>query len=125
ELNKYLLMYRSSPHSVSEKTPSEMLFNYNIRDKLPSIFNPIVEHEEVADRDKSKQKSKMYSDKRGNAKVSSICPGDKVLVKRMRKTNKLSSNFGTNVFKVVERKGGDVLIASKESGLKYRRHVSH
>lgn len=126
ELNKYLLMYRSSPHSTTKKTPSEMLLGYNIRDRLPSIYQPKDEDEETIDRDKeAKEKGKMYADERRNAKPSSISEGDDVLIKKMTKTNKLAPNFDPKVFKVLKRKGGDVVVSSEESGAKYRRPVSH
>ncbi|XP_053690472.1 uncharacterized protein K02A2.6-like [Sabethes cyaneus] len=126
ELIKYLLMYRSTPHSTTGKTPSEMLLGYNIRDKVPSIHQPKEIDEEVADRDKEKKdKGKTYADKRRNARPNNIVEGDAVLVKRMTKANKLSSNFDPEVFKVIKRKGGDVVVASEESGVEYRRHVSH
>ncbi|XP_055622464.1 uncharacterized protein K02A2.6-like [Toxorhynchites rutilus septentrionalis] len=126
ELNKYLLMYRSSPHSTTKRTPSEMLLGYNIRDRLPSIYQPKDVDEEIIDRDKDlKMRGKLYADKRRNAKPNVISVGDDVLVKRMVKTNKLSSNFDPKIFEVIKRKGGDVIVASKETGVKYRRHVSH
>ncbi|XP_055585351.1 uncharacterized protein K02A2.6-like [Uranotaenia lowii] len=125
ELNKYLMMYRSSPHSTTKKTPSEMLMGYNIRDRLPTIFQPKDVDEETSDRDKSmKDKGKLYADKRRNAKPICIAEGDSVLMKKMTKTNKLAPNFDPQPFKVLKRKGGDVIIAS-EAGVKYRRHVSH
>lgn len=125
ELNKYLLMYRSSPHSTTKKTPAELLFGHNIRDKLPCIYQPKEVDEEVIDRDKEmKEKGKQYADERRNAKPNPIADGDDVLVKKMTKPNKLSTTFGAEPFKVVKRKGGDVVVTS-ESGVKYRRHVSH
>ncbi|XP_058456465.1 uncharacterized protein K02A2.6-like [Malaya genurostris] len=126
ELNRYLLMYRSSPHSTTGKTPSEMLFGYNIRDKLPSIHQPMEVDEEIVDKDKTKKdKGKMYADQRRNARLNTITEGDEVLLKQMTKKNKLTPNFSPEVFKVIKRTGGDVLVASEESGVKYRRHVSH
>lgn len=126
DLNKYLLMYRSSPHSTTKKTPSEMLFGYNIRDRLSSIYQPKDDDEETADRDKiAKEKGKLYADERRSAKPSPIFEGDNVLLKKMAKTNKLTPNFEPNVFQVLKRKGGDVIVSSEESGAKYRRHVSH
>ncbi|XP_055543277.1 uncharacterized protein K02A2.6-like [Wyeomyia smithii] len=125
ELNKYLLMYRSTPHSTTGKTPSEMLLGYNIRDKVPSIQPKDID-EEVVDRDKEKKdKGKTYADERRNARPNHIAEGDTVLLKRMTKANKLSSNFDPEVFRVIKRKGGDVVVASEESGVEYRRHVSH
>ncbi|XP_035901959.1 uncharacterized protein K02A2.6 isoform X2 [Anopheles stephensi] len=126
ELNKYLLMYRSSPHSTTKRTPSEMLLSYNIRDRLPSIYEPKIADEEISDRDKiSKEKGKLYADKRRNAKCNPIAEGDEVLMKKTFKANKLSTNFGSKIFKVVKRKGGDVVVECKETGVQYRRHVSH
>ncbi|XP_062700623.1 uncharacterized protein K02A2.6-like [Aedes albopictus] len=126
ELNKYLLMYRSSPHSTTGKTPSEMLFGYNIRDKVPSINQPKEIDEETADRDREKkEKGKLYADERRNAKPNSITEGDKVLVKRMTKPNKLATTFEPVVYDVIKRKGGDVVVASEDTGTAYRRHVSH
>lgn len=125
DLNKYLLMYRSTIHSTMRKTPSEMLFGRNIRDKVPGIHQPMEADEETADNDREKkEKEKQYADTRRNAKPISLEKGDEVLVKRMQKTNKLASNFEPEVYKVVERKGGDVKIIS-EAGKVYRRHISH
>lgn len=121
DLNEYLLMYRSSPHSITQKTPAQMLFGRNIRDKLPSINQPMEIDEATADKDKEKkEKGKQY-----DMKISDIEIGDEVLVKRMNKTNKLSSNYGPDPFMVVEKKGGDVVIEDEVSGKRYRRHISH
>lgn len=103
---------------------------YNIRDRLPTIYQPKEVDEETIDRDKDtskdmKEKGKLYADKRRNAKLNPISEGDDVLVKKMAKTNKLTPNFDSKVFKVIKRKGGDVIVASKETDVKYRRHVSH
>lgn len=105
DLNKYLLMYRSTPHSTTQKTPAQMLFGRNIRDKIPAIHQPMEIDEETADKDKEKkEKEKQYADARRNAKEISIEKGDEVLVKRMVKPNKLSSNFEPEVYKVIGRK---------------------
>lgn len=126
ELNKYLLMYRSTPHSTTQKTPAQMMFGRNIRDQIPNIHQSREIDEETADKDKEKkEKERLYADDRRNAKESSIGKGDEVLVKRMIKTNKLSSNFEPETYKVMERKGGEVIVAAEESGKQYRRHVSH
>jgi len=49
-LYEYLLMYRSTPHAVTGKSPAELLFNHPIRDKLPS-FSPREWRQDVRDRD--------------------------------------------------------------------------
>lgn len=38
EIPKFLLAYRSTPHSTTGKSPAEMLFNRQIRTKLPEII---------------------------------------------------------------------------------------
>lgn len=126
DLNEYLLMYRSTPHSTTQKTPSQMLFGRNIRDKLPSIHQPMKIDEETADRDKEKkEKGKAYADQRRRAKESNIVEGDEVLVKRMIRTNKLASNFEPEPYEVLSKKGGEVVVMSQETGKSYRRNVSH
>ncbi|XP_055314005.1 uncharacterized protein K02A2.6-like [Sitodiplosis mosellana] len=72
DLQKYLLMYRSTPHSTTLKTPAELMFNRNIRDKLPSIDQHIErEDSEVRDRDADmKRKEKEYADRKRNAKTN-------------------------------------------------------
>lgn len=126
DLEEFLLMYRSTPHSTTQKTPSQMLFGRNIRDKLPCILQPMEIDEETADKDKEKkEKGKLYADNRRNARECDIGEGDNVLVKRMVKTNKLSSNFEPEMYEVVAKEGGTTLVREKNSGVSYRRHISH
>lgn len=71
ELNKYLLMYRSTKHSITLKSPGELMFGRCIRDKLPSIWQPAEVDEELRDRDKEqKVKGKEYSDAKRKAEPS-------------------------------------------------------
>lgn len=51
DLLDYLLMYRSTPHSTTGKTPSELMFGWNIRDKLPGVTVPMDVEEGVKERD--------------------------------------------------------------------------
>lgn len=51
--------------------------------------------------------------------------GDRVLAKRMRKDNKLSSEFAPEEFRVMQKKGTEVVIRSSESGKEYRRSAAH
>lgn len=126
DLQEYLLMYRATPHSTTLKTPSELLFGRNIRDKIPSIHQPIETDEEVRDRDlMEKEKGRIYADKRRGAKITDISIGDKVLVKRQAKTNKLSSTFGPEKFIVISKKGSEAVIESSTGHTTYRRNVSH
>lgn len=66
KLLRFLTMYRNTPHSITEITPSEALFNRKVKDKLLQIEGRIND-KEMRDLDKIKKfKGKEYSDnKRG------------------------------------------------------------
>lgn len=126
ELNKYLLMYRSTKHSTTLKSPGELMFGRCIRDKLPSIWQPAEVDEELRDRDKEqKVKGKEYSDAKRKAEPSQIMVGDYVLAKRQVIVNKLSSPFETTIYKVIKRTGSEATIQSTETLSTYRRNVAH
>lgn len=126
DLHEYLLMYRSTQHSTTLKTPSELMFGRNIRDKLPNISNPMEIDEETADRDKEKkEKERVYADAKRNAKEIEIGTGDNVLVKRSMKANKLESTFEPTIHKVINRMGSEALIEAEATGKRYRRNVAH
>lgn len=127
ELNDFLMMYYTTPHSVTGKTPSELLMNRTIRSKLPSIkdIQNAPNREEVLERDTmAKEKGKMYADRKRRAKSVEICIGDKVLVKKMWKDNKLSTTYDPIPFTVIDRKGPLVTVESS-AGVRYQRNVSH
>lgn len=126
ELQRYLIMYRSTPHSVTLKSPAELMFNRNIKDKLPSISQPLEVDEEVRDRDKEKkQMGKEYGDQRRRAKQIDIDVGEKVFIKRQVVPNKLASTFDPTTFTVVKRNGSEVTVENTETKTQYRRNVAH
>lgn len=126
DLNKFLIMYRSTEHSTTNRTPADLLFNRNIRDKLPQISQPLEIDGELHDQDKRKKESgKQYADEKRQAKPSDINVGDEVLIKVMVKENKLSPNFHPKPFKIIERNGSEVTVESVESGQRYKRNVAH
>lgn len=53
EILDYILMYNTTPHGTTGKSPSELLFGRNIRNKIPSITDFTLEQgdEEARDRD--------------------------------------------------------------------------
>lgn len=55
DLLDYLLMYRSTVHPSTGRTPSEMMFGWNIRDKLPQIGANMENDEATADYDQQKK----------------------------------------------------------------------
>lgn len=126
DLQKFLLMYRSTTHSVTLKTPSELMFNRNIRDKLPFVKQSVGVDDELRDRDaEMKLKGKEYADRKRHAKTNDVKEGDEVVVKRQMITNKLATRFEPTVYRVAERKGSEVTIENEGTGTRYRRNVTH
>ncbi|KAK2578228.1 hypothetical protein KPH14_001387 [Odynerus spinipes] len=124
ELLKFLLMYRSTPHSVTGVSPAELLFRRKLRTKLPDIEESSFVEMEVRERDAwRKEKGKQYYDKVHHVKENTVKPGDQVLV-RGQKKNKLSTNFGSEKFTITGREGNTVTLES-DNGKEYKRNVSH
>lgn len=125
ELYLYLLTYHSTKHPTTGKSPGEIMFGRCIKSRLPTVSS-FQEDEGVRDRDMlMKEKGKLYADKRRSAMESSIEEGDHVLVKRMKKSNKLNTDFSNEEFIVCHKTGTDTLIQSKETGKQYRRSSAH
>lgn len=129
DLLDYLLMYRSTPLTDLGKSPSELLFSRNILDKIPQL--PVFDHyssmhfEEICDKDAvRKEKSKLYADDRRGAKLSTVLPGDTVLI-REKKKNKLSPNFGSEEYLVIDKNGSELTVKSKINGHILNRNSSH
>lgn len=127
DLQEYLLMYRSTQHSTTLKTPAELMFNWNIRDKMPTIDQPQgSEFSEFRDRDaEMKQKGKEYADRKRRAQTNDIEEGDEVVVKRQIITNKLATTFEPTIHKVTKRSGSEVIVEHSGTGKQYRRNVAH
>ena len=126
EISRFLLQYRTTPHSVTKVAPCELLFNRQVRGKLPSIKRKIVvdRHAEARENEtKSQRYHKQYADKRRNAKGSTIADGDKKLVKQIRR-NKLTSRLSHTPYTVISRKGSRVTAKNKH-GHYITRNVSH
>lgn len=127
EIRKYLLMYNVTPHGTTGKSPSQLLFNREIRDKIPSISDLINQEGDLEARDNDllrKQKGKEREDKVRGSKSCDIQPGDKVITKNMTVTNKLESKFHDEDFTVQERKGNELTLINKDGHI-YKRHTTH
>ncbi|KAJ8942230.1 hypothetical protein NQ314_010130 [Rhamnusium bicolor] len=126
ELQKFILMYNVTPQGTTGKSPSELLFNRNIRDKIPSIIDLMAEtgDEEARDNDIiNKQKGKEKEDRTRNAKEADIKPGDKVLVENMIIPHKLTPRYDKNEYEVLQMQGNEVTLL--RDGKILKRHVSH
>ena len=123
EVRKYLVAYRSTPHTTTGVSLAELLFGRKMRTKLPELREEMIASE-VRDRDSGmKAKAKVYADKKRNAKESDISPGDKVLVKQERQ-DKLSTPFAPGPHKVVTKTGNSVVIESPD-GVQLKRSNTH
>ncbi|XP_062699677.1 uncharacterized protein K02A2.6-like [Aedes albopictus] len=126
EMRQYLLTYHSTNHSTTGKSPAELMFGRKLRTKLPQVPPHRLEDEEVRDRDAiTKEKGRIYTDAKRKAKESDIVEGDRVVVKRMKKDNKLDTVFSPEEFEVVRKTGADTIIRSLGTGKQYRRNVAH
>lgn len=126
ELRKFLLAYHATDHSITGKSPSEMMFGRRIRSKLPTV--PVIIHDdgETRDRDRLwKEKGRVYADARRKARPNPITVGDMVFAKRMKKDNKLTTDFSPELFEVTDRVGSEVSLRSTISGKKLKRNVVH
>ena len=95
ELYRFLLQYRTTPHSTTKVVSCELMFNRSVRGKLPSLEKKRVlnkDKEALENELKSQSYNKEYADKQRHAKESTIEIGDTVLVKQIRQ-NKLTTRF--------------------------------
>eukprot|EP00795_Rhopilema_esculentum_P017825 gene17825-9513_t len=126
ELCRFLLQYRTTPHSTTKVPPSELLFNRTVRGALPTLKPRTIvnRHKEAKDNEQKRCiYNKTYADLHRNAKESSIKVGDTVLVQQEKK-QKLMPKFNTTPYKVIARKGSTVVAENKERH-RITRNVSH
>lgn len=126
ELNRFLLQYRSTPHTATKVPPAELLFNRTIRGTLPCLkLRKIVNrHKQAVNNDQERSAyNKSYADARRKVKNSDIQVGDSVLVQQDKK-QKLMPRFNTTPYTVTERKGVQIMARNKE-GHRTTRNVSH
>lgn len=128
ELDRYLEMYNNTPHSVTGKSPNELLQNRRLRSKMPHVDDLATTPPSTEFRDKDHEKKimgKEREDAKRMAKPSNIEIGDNVLMKNLLPANKLSTNFLKEKFMVIGRNGSNVTIESVDSGRTYDRNTSH
>lgn len=127
-LYEYLMMYNSTPHSVTGRTPSELFFQRQNRDKIPTLENASekMNDSDVRDRDRvQKELGKEYGDRKRKAIEPEIKEGEKVYVKTTDKINKLASNFNPTQYTVESNNAGDCTVRNDETGQSYRRNIVH
>jgi len=119
-------MYNVTPHGTMGSPPSKLMFNRTIRDKIPGVQDIVGEVGESEERDRdfiNKEKGKEVADKTRRATESKIQLGDKVVLKNVIFPNKLTPNFDTTVYEVIQIDGSIVKISG--GGKTYLRNISH
>ncbi|XP_056016954.1 uncharacterized protein K02A2.6-like [Ostrea edulis] len=123
EFDNYLMRYRSSPHCVTGKSRSELMFGRKMRTKISQVYDFHMDDFEIRDQDAEiKEKGKDYGDKKRGCTQSNVIPGDKVLVKQHRE-NKLDPTFKPEPMIVKAKHGNSVILDS--NGVEYKRNVTH
>ncbi len=87
ELNKFLLLYRTTPHATTGECPATVFFGRNIKNDIPEYKDSNERQCTELDRKDSENKKKMkqYADSKRNSKDSEIQENDSVLVKNLWK----------------------------------------
>ena len=124
ELNKFLLAYRTTPHSTTGMTPASLMFRRALKTKLPELHpNKSMLDENIRDLDwNHKLSSKFYANKRRNATFNPVVPGDKVLLKNTKSSGKLAPNFEPQPY-TVQAKEGQELTLKADDGTLYRKQL--
>lgn len=125
DLQDFLHAYRATPHSVTNFSPAELMFGWNLRDKLPRSTREVNIEKAKQNDARCKEKGKTYIDGKRKAKDSTIDVGDFVVVKNFIRKNKLTPNFNPQQHKVVKRDGTRLQLENVETGVISSRHVNH
>ena len=125
ELNKFLLAYRTTPHSSTGVSPSSLMFGRELKTKLPQLRpDKSILDESIRDRDWSKKVAgKEYADKHRQASQNPVIRGDKVLLKNSKTLGKLDPKFENKPY-IVQTKEGQELTVKSDEGVIYRRNNS-
>lgn len=120
ELRKFIVAYRNTPHTVTGKTPAELLFGRKPRVKIPQIRD-ILDDSETRDRD-TEYKHKMVETRNSKLTEKEIRVGDLVLLKRDN-CNKTDTPFYKEPHTVRDVRGNMVVVESGDGRI-VRRNIS-
>ena len=134
ELYKYLLHYRATRHTTTEKSPAEMLFGRRLQTELPYIFESNETDEQKKTRDLHDQiiEQKYYFDKKRMVKPKEINASGKVIVRQKKCTTKppfnpkpltVKQTIGNQVHAI--KKDGTVKVRDKNQPKKVKERPQH
>ena len=113
ELQKYLLAYRSTPHTTTGVSPAEQLYGRKIRTKMPELKAPRRKKRDWV-LQTSRHETRMVN---GNREVLMV--QTKELWSLMcQKENKLSAMYDPEPYRVVSKRGDLVVIEQGETLVK-------
>ena len=122
EMYKFLLAYRSTPHTSTGATPSNLMLKRELRTKLPELRVDDDRYESVKDKDwENKLQGKLYADNKRNATQSTVMPGSEVFLKNTKAQGKLDPNFEKDSYFVKKKEGNELTVVSKD-GVEYKRN---
>ncbi|XP_062538080.1 uncharacterized protein LOC134206392 [Armigeres subalbatus] len=125
-IKDYVYMYNTSPHSITDQPPMELMTGRPVKDLIPSFRTDANcnRNEDVREKDAIKKlQGKIYADEKRHAKPSEINVGDFVMLKNYE-TGKLEPKFRLEKFTVVKKNGNDTVVVNGD-GVMYRRSVTH
>ena len=105
EIEKFLLAYRSTPHSSTGIAPADLLLKHHIRTDIPQILpssKSLLDSKAEQKDASSKRKAKEYTDKKRHAKYTDFQIGDLVLLKNVMKQNKLSPEYENEIYTITK-----------------------
>ena len=126
ELPQILMSYRSIPHPTTKKTPASMLFNREIRTKLPEVdLQTEAASGEVEWRNELYQRQmKRYHNKKYRVKSHYFAVGDVVYVARKNVDAKLVSKFDLTRYVIIDFLGRDTCrVVNTVNGRTYVRNI--
>ena len=126
ELPQILMSYRSIPRPTTKKTPASMLFNREIRTKLPEVdLQTEAASGELEGRNELYQRQmKRYHDKKYRVKSHYFAVGDVVYVARKNVDAKLVSEFDLTRYVIIDFLGRDTCkVVNTVDGRTYIRNI--
>ena len=117
EMFKFLLAYRSTPHSSTGRPPAEVLFGRNLKTKLPETpLQTKSAPDTMQQKDAiSKAKMKYHADKKAYVRPSDINIGDPVLVKDT--TRRKTTPYEPVPYIVIDKKGSMITAERKNKSI--------
>ena len=125
-LQDFLFQYRTTPHTVTGKSPAELLMGRKLRDKLPRV---LISNDKINEADwqsllrerdaRQKLRQKEFADQKRGAEISDVLEGDQVLLEQKRQ-NKLTTNYESAPYEVLQRDGNAATLRGPDGVVKLR-----